>query len=103
MTADVYNYSAVGLMPSSAYTFRVKAVSQSVYGSVYETLGGLPLQLTTLGPITVPPTHSDSEDSGGTGSASGPKASTPSSPGNPDTANRTGVITAVRLQGRTLI
>lgn len=99
VTADVYNYSAVGLMPSSAYTFRVKAVSQSVYGSVYETLGGLPLQLTTLGPITVPPTHSDSEDSGGTGSASGPKASTPSSPGNPDTANRTGVITAVRLQG----
>ncbi|BFT70030.1 S-layer homology domain-containing protein [Paenibacillus sp. P36] len=98
VTADVYNYSAVNLMPNSAYTFRVKAVSQSVYGSVYETLGGLPLQLTTLGPITVPPSGSDSHSDSG----HGPLTSKPSNPGNPDAiVSNPGVITAVRMQGET--
>lgn len=54
VAADVRNYKATGLTPNTAYTFRVKAVSESLNDSVYSTLGGLTLNVTTLADTTPP-------------------------------------------------
>jgi hypothetical protein len=48
VSSDVYNYRALGLTPGTDYVFRVRAVSESVYGAVYTTSGGLSLQVKTL-------------------------------------------------------
>ncbi|WP_079908468.1 S-layer homology domain-containing protein [Paenibacillus sp. 32352] len=48
VSANVYSYKATNLSPNTDYAFRVRAVSESVYNSVYSTLGGLTLKVTTL-------------------------------------------------------
>jgi len=48
VAGNVYTYRATSLRPNTEHLFRVKAVSELVYGSVYSTLGGLTLKETTL-------------------------------------------------------
>ncbi|ULL15990.1 hypothetical protein DVH26_16980 [Paenibacillus sp. H1-7] len=48
VTSDVYSYSVTNLTPKTDYTFKVRAVSQSVYGSSYSPYGELTVNATTL-------------------------------------------------------
>ncbi|GBG08928.1 hypothetical protein PAT3040_03543 [Paenibacillus agaridevorans] len=87
VTSDLDAFTATGLTPNTEYTFRVRALSEAVADSVYSTLGGLALKVTTL-PNTQEPTDP------------GPSNPGPSNPGpsDPDSDSQDGEVVTVITQ-----